>query len=36
VIIQKGAKQGGWGYFMSRATPLNYLGESGATRLLVK
>lgn len=29
VIMQKGALKGAWGYFMSRATPLTYLGESG-------
>jgi hypothetical protein len=36
VIVQKGAKQGGWGYFMSRATPLTYLGESGLVHLSAK
>ncbi|MEQ1748926.1 MAG: choice-of-anchor D domain-containing protein [Prosthecobacter sp.] len=36
VIIQKGSKQGGWGYFMSRATPLNFLGESGKVQVLAK
>ena len=36
VILQKGTKQGGWGYFMSRATPLDYLGESGAVQVSAK
>ena len=36
VIIQKGANEGGWGYFMSRATPLDYLGESGLVQLSAK
>ena len=36
VIILKGSKQGGWGYFMSRPTPLNFLGESGKVQVLAK
>ena len=36
VIIQKGSKQGGWGYFMSRATPLTYFGESGRVQVQAK
>ena len=36
VILQKGAKQGGWGYFMSRATPLDYLGEGGSVKISAK
>ena len=36
VILQKGANQGGWGYFMSRATPLDYLGEGGGVKLSAK
>ena len=36
VIIQKGSKQGGWGYFMSRAAPLTGLGESGKVQVLAK
>lgn len=36
VIIQKGSKKGGWGYFMSRATPLTYFGESGRVQVQAK
>ena len=36
VIIQKGSKQGGCGYFMSRATPLTYFGESGRVQVQAK
>jgi autotransporter-associated beta strand protein len=36
VIIQKGSKKGGSGYFMSRPTPLNGLGESGKVQVLAK
>ena len=36
VIIQKGAQQGGKGFFMSRATPLTYLGQGGAVSLSAK
>ncbi len=35
-IIQKGASAGARGYFMTRATPLNYLGESGAVSVKAK
>jgi uncharacterized repeat protein (TIGR02543 family) len=36
VIIQKGSQQGGRGYFMSRATPLTYFGESGRVQVQAK
>lgn len=36
VIIQKGSQKGGSGYFMSRATPVNGLGESGAVQVMAK
>lgn len=36
VIIQKGSQKGGSGYFMSRATPVNGLGESGAVQVTAK
>ena len=36
VILQKGSQVGGSGYFMSRATPVNGLGESGAVEVLAK
>jgi hypothetical protein len=36
VIIQKGTRKGIWGYFMSRATPVNGLGESGKVQVLAK
>lgn len=36
VIMQKGALKGASGYFMSRATPLDYLGESGTMRAVAK
>ena len=36
VIMQKGTLKGASGYFMSRATPLDYLGESGTMRAVAK
>jgi hypothetical protein len=36
VIIQKGAHQGASGYFMSRSTPVTYLGESGRVEVRTK
>jgi len=36
VIIQKGSQVGCSGYFMSRATPVNGLGESGVVEVLAK
>ena len=36
VIIQQGSKRGSWGYFMSRATPLTGLGESGKVQVQAK
>lgn len=36
VILQKGSQVGGSGFFMSRATPVNGLGESGVVEVLAK
>jgi len=36
VIIQKGSQVGGSGYFISRATPVNGLGESGVVEVVAK
>ncbi|MCX6856166.1 MAG: choice-of-anchor D domain-containing protein [Verrucomicrobia bacterium] len=36
VVIQKGSKQGGCGFFLSRITPVTGLGESGKVQVLAK